>query len=175
MLECWKDLLLLTGRLHELCAVAPEIAGQLTLAQARVVKFIYMRAPEPVILKDVAEELAITPSAVSQMVDVLVRQNLVERLPSPNDRRAVILRPTEWGEHYRQEHNAKAASLMRRLCGSVAAEKISVFADVLARLRAEADALWSKRNGSGGEHTHSSVSETSSASPEPDQEAQRSK
>ena len=146
MLACWKDLMLLTGRLHELCAVAPEIAGQLTLAQARVVKIIYMRAPEPVILKDVAEELAITPSAVSQMVDVLVRQNLVERLPSPSDRRAVILRPTEWGEHYRQEHNAKAAALMRRLCGAVAPEKISVFAEVLGRLRAEADKLRRSRN-----------------------------
>lgn len=145
MLDCWKDLTLLTGRLHELCAVAPEIAGQLTLAQARVLKIIYLRAPEPVILKDVAAELDITPSAVSQVVDGLVRQDLVERLPSPTDRRAVILRPTERGERFRQEHNRKAAAMMSRLGGAVDEGETTVFVKVLARLRAEADALWADR------------------------------
>ena len=142
MLDCWKDLISLTGRLHDLCAVAPEVAGQLTLAQARAVKIIYLRAPEPVILKDVAAELGITPSAASQMVDVLVRQNLVERLPSPTDRRAVLLRPTERGERFRKEHDCKMASLMSSLGGAVDDAEAAVFAKVLARLRAEADALW---------------------------------
>ena len=158
MQKCWKNLFSLYDRLHELCAVAPELAGRLTLAQARVIKVIYTRAPEPVILKDIAEELGITPSAVSQTVDWLVRENLVDRIPSPTDRRSVMLRPSRRGEDFRQEYDRKISALMRQFFQPVPAEDASVFSRVLGRLCREADDAWHSRN---------SRAAANSVSPEP--------
>lgn len=45
-----------------------------------------------------AERLQLTPGAVTQLVDQLVRLGLVERVPDPTDGRAVIARPTPAAE-----------------------------------------------------------------------------
>jgi DNA-binding MarR family transcriptional regulator len=55
-------------------------------------------------LKDIADELKLTPGAISQTVDILVRENIVERTVSPTDRRAILLRPTAQGLILKDEH-----------------------------------------------------------------------
>ena len=47
--------------------------------------------PEGVTLKVLAESLSITPAAASEMVDALVRKDMLRRDHNPQDRRAVAI------------------------------------------------------------------------------------
>jgi DNA-binding MarR family transcriptional regulator len=47
---------------------------------------------------DLASELGVTKQAVSQLVEILVKQGYLERGPDPDDRRRVDLRLTKRGE-----------------------------------------------------------------------------
>jgi DNA-binding MarR family transcriptional regulator len=49
-------------------------------------------------LRDLAEHLRIAPRSATEVVDDLAGRGLVDRHPDPDDRRAVLVRPTERGE-----------------------------------------------------------------------------
>lgn len=66
----------------------------LTLTQFRLLK---MLEGAPKLTTELAAALEVTPATVSATVDCLVRRGLLERLASPEDRRAVPLRCTELG------------------------------------------------------------------------------
>ena len=90
----WRNLMRLADRLSSTGVTDCDLPSRLPLSQLRVVGVIYDRHPAGVMLKDIADELKLTPGAISQTVDVLVRENLVERTTSPTDRRAILLRPS---------------------------------------------------------------------------------
>lgn len=48
-------------------------------------------------VKELAEVLVLVPSAVVQLVDRMVKQGLVERVPSPTDGRSVLVKLTQGG------------------------------------------------------------------------------
>jgi DNA-binding MarR family transcriptional regulator len=48
-------------------------------------------------LSDLAEATGVTKSAMTQLIDVLVRLGYVERVPDPHDGRATLIRRTERG------------------------------------------------------------------------------
>ena len=73
---------------------------RLSITQARMVRTIVSMTrdnPDGVPLKDLAERLSLSSSAVSVMVDNLVHKGILERLPSPRDRRMVLIRLGESG------------------------------------------------------------------------------
>ena len=70
----------------------------LTFNQLRMIKIVYVlnrEFPEGVTLKVLAESLNITPAAASEMVDALVRKDVLCRDHNPQDRRAVAIRLAE--------------------------------------------------------------------------------
>ena len=75
----WRNLLRLADRLSSSGTTNCDLPARLPLSQLRVMGVIYDRHPEGIMLKEVADELKLTPGAISQSVDVLVRENLVER------------------------------------------------------------------------------------------------
>ena len=94
----WKLIFMASRRLRDYGLSASEIDEQdfhqVTIAQERVLEVIFA-SETGVKLKDVAEKLELTPGAVSQTTETLVRDGLVERYTSPGDRRAIVLQPTE--------------------------------------------------------------------------------
>ena len=56
--------------------------NQITVAQIKMLVCITRHEPDGVMLKDIANELELTPGAVSQMVEHLVRLELLERCTS---------------------------------------------------------------------------------------------
>jgi len=64
----------------------------LSVVQLRVILLLANRSPRSMKLKELAQELHVTPGAVSQTVDGLCRQGFVERKENPDDRRAVAIR-----------------------------------------------------------------------------------
>lgn len=67
---------------------------KITYAQEKILGIVFAH-DEGLMLKDLAKELNLTPSAVSQSIEILVRENLLERRTSSLDRRAITIHPTE--------------------------------------------------------------------------------
>ncbi len=82
-------------RIKEYCAnQVPIELFHYTLSQMRAIDTLYSLIRETgtgVQLKVLAEKLAITPAAASEMVDTLVRKGAIIRQNDPADRRAVRL------------------------------------------------------------------------------------
>ena len=53
-------------------------------------------------LSDIAEALHIAPRSATEVIDNLEGQGLVSRSPSPHDRRAVLVAPTDRGQQVRR-------------------------------------------------------------------------
>lgn len=72
-----------------------ELFIDLTVSQQRLLRRLYLMTEEQsegVSLKTLADELGLSSSAVSVMVDVLVRRGVLNRESSPADRRQILIR-----------------------------------------------------------------------------------
>ncbi|GAA3179108.1 hypothetical protein GCM10010531_36350 [Blastococcus jejuensis] len=85
--------------------------------QARALKVVGAR--DGVRLSELAETLRIAPRSATEVADGLQERGLVERTPDPDDRRAVLLRPTDEGRRIRAEvdraRSADSEELFARL------------------------------------------------------------
>ena len=111
----WRNLLRLADLLGSSGVTECDLPNRLPLSQLRVVGVIYDRHPDGVMLKNIADELKLTPGAISQTVDVLVRENIVERSTSPSDRRAILLRPTAMGLKLKEQHSRQVENVMQSI------------------------------------------------------------
>ena len=137
----WRNLIRLADRLSSTGVTDCDLPSRLPLSQLRVVGVIYDRHPAGVMLKDIADELKLTPGAISQTVDVLVRENLVERTTSPTDRRAILLRPTAAGLELKEQHARQINVVMQTISKDVKDEDFDIFVKVLAHLLEQINTL----------------------------------
>ena len=113
----------LMGRFHSLKRLmAPEAhqtASGDCLAHSQWLALHLISENEGIGLKDLAGLLGISSSAATQLVDNLVGKGLLERRPSPDDRRALILSLPEDSrrqvEQVRQERLERLAGLFSAL------------------------------------------------------------
>ena len=79
--------------LNLLLQECPDIApGQkITFSRIRVLTYLAQAQGEQVSIRDLAEELGVTSGGVSQMIDSLVKSDMVCRTTSKEDRRVVYL------------------------------------------------------------------------------------
>ena len=132
--KVWRNLMRLADRLSSATKTDCDLPNRLPLSQLRVVGVIYDRHPDGVMLKEVADELKLTPGAISQTVDTLVKENLVERTVSPHDRRAILLRPTAAGLVLKEEHIRNIENVMQDISGGISEEDFKIFSLVLEQL-----------------------------------------
>ena len=130
----WRNLIRLADRLGNSGVKDCDLPNRLPLSQLRVVGVIYDKHPHGVMLKEIADELQLTPGAISQTVDILVRENLVERTVSPSDRRAILLRPTAAGLELKEKHSRLVDEVMHNISRDIAPEDFEIFSRVLATL-----------------------------------------
>ncbi|MEG2075864.1 MAG: MarR family transcriptional regulator [Victivallaceae bacterium] len=86
-------------------------------------------------VKDIAEELGITPGAVSQVVDKLVRDGVLDRCTDAEDRRSVVITLSEQGREVAREIDGSFGCLMTRLLQGVPPEKLLIFNEVLQMMQ----------------------------------------
>lgn len=114
----------------------PELAPgkSATVSQLKVVSCI-MNSPEGKIrIKDIAQSLGITSGGVSQIVDNLVRDNLVSRHVSEEDRRVSWVSLSAEGQKRRRAIEDILDNLTVEVLADVPQEKQDVFNEVLALL-----------------------------------------
>jgi DNA-binding MarR family transcriptional regulator len=72
----------------------PPFGRRMTRNQMETL-FVLAHRAEPVTPKQLAAELGVTPGAVTQLVDGLMREELVESVTHPHDARSRVLRLTD--------------------------------------------------------------------------------
>jgi len=82
-----------------------------------------------------AETLALSPSAASRLVDSLVQRNLIERRESDEDRRVRVLRVAGHGTELLDAFGEERTVLFERLTATLPRTLIKIFLDNLERFR----------------------------------------
>jgi DNA-binding MarR family transcriptional regulator len=127
------------GASRALVAVAArslvKVAGDVTLAQYRVLVELAARGPQRV--ADLAAVLGVDPSTVTRMCDRLVRKGLAYRRRATTDRRSVKISLAPAGRELVQDVTRQRRAELQKILGRLPDEDRS---PVLAALRAFADA-----------------------------------
>ena len=117
-------------RLHqELCRQAPP---EMTPAQFHICRRLLRRGPTTV--TEFAEEMGVSPSAVTSMADRLAEAGLVLRGRDPDDRRVVRLHLTPEGERLVRRCQETRNALLRRYFGRLPLEDVTAMLRICERL-----------------------------------------
>jgi DNA-binding MarR family transcriptional regulator len=84
--------------------------------------------------RDLAEVLGLDPSQVVALVDELAAAGLVERRPSPTDRRAKLVAATARGVRLRRRADERAAAGVRQQLGGLTPEEREALREMLQRV-----------------------------------------
>lgn len=132
-----KNMRLAEIRIKEFCArQVPTELFHYTLSQMRAIDTLYTLTRDSgsgIQLKVLAENLAITPAAASEMVDTLVRKGAIIRKNDPNDRRAVRLYVGESLQERFENCEAQLDELMERFLNTLPAEEVASFMAVAGK------------------------------------------
>lgn len=95
--KVWREFFEISERMKHIYSDRRRVSllYQITLSQLKMVRTVYELTRESgqgVPLKNLSRELGTTAAAASEMVDVLVRKNILERNQDPADRRQVQIR-----------------------------------------------------------------------------------
>lgn len=108
-------------------------SDKITIAQEKVLMVVFSNS-DGVMLKDIARELQLTPGAVSQTIDTLVRDGVLQRAASMRDRRAVIIRPTERTLRVQKANEGILREIMTQALGKVSESDRKAFTRVLGNI-----------------------------------------
>ncbi|MEW5705750.1 MAG: MarR family transcriptional regulator [Actinomycetota bacterium] len=92
-------------------------------------------------MSDLAAELALTPAAITQIVDPLVDQGYLERTRDKNDRRVVLVTLTEKAHEVLRLIKGRRTILMRELFSSLTQDEASTLVSLIQRLKNSLESL----------------------------------
>ena len=129
----WKKLLETTEKIrnYQCRAISKGKSPDITMTQMQIMGCVLFSPEKSVRVRDISEELGITPGGISQQVDTLVKMGLLERKTDEKDRRAVCITLSEKGKEINQWLDQFLSNLFQKLLADVPEEKRWVFAEVL--------------------------------------------
>ena len=128
----WTMLFRVVDRLRAKSARNVSIPNmKITLGKIRIINYLFVREGEPPMLKEIAETFGLTSGAVSQTVDALAADGVVERIPSAVDRRSVHITLTPFGLSIRKQLESYLTDVMSGILGDVPEDKQEAFMEVL--------------------------------------------
>lgn len=108
-------------------------SGKVTPAQGRIFSTLAERHPEGLMLKELAEELHLTPGAVSQSVTRLVADGTVTREVSATDRRAISVHITPKGLQLKKDNDRRLGGLLAYLMKDIPESEKLIFQRVVTQ------------------------------------------
>lgn len=112
-----------------------ERLKDLGVTQARWTTMFYLqRGGEGLTQRELATLMAIENPTLVRLLDSLEQQNLIERRPCPNDRRARRLHLTPDGASFMKVLNERAAELREEMLAGISDEAISDTVEVFHRI-----------------------------------------
>ena len=128
----WTMLFRVVDRLRAKSARNVSIPNmKITLGKIRIINYLFVREGEPPMLKEIAETFGLTSGAVSQTVDALAADGVVERIPSAVDRRSVHITLTPFGLSIRKQLESYLTDVMSGILDDVPEDKQEAFMEVL--------------------------------------------
>ena len=106
----------------------------LSISQQRMIRKVWRMTrsrSEGIMLKELAENLSLSSSAVSVMVDAMVRRSILERQVSPDDRRRVMIRISRNGEEIDEKYDRFFDDISARFAETQSPENLQIFLNVL--------------------------------------------
>ena len=101
----------------------------ISMQQAYVLTYIYYNGPSKI--SELCEHMMVSAPATSQMVDRLEKQNLVERIAQPGDRRVRNVMLSEEGENIVKESIEARQSWIKEIPPSLTDAQINQISDAL--------------------------------------------
>ena len=117
-----------------LSALFERLAVKLSPAQMTVLYVLYEASHDRVSIGRVAEELGVSPAAVTGLADRLQRDEFVTRRPDDADRRIVLVSLTDAGRQAVEELIAAFKDLFRPLVVEMSPESRESVAQVLEQI-----------------------------------------
>ena len=129
----WKKLFQTTEmiRNYQTRAIRKGRYPDVTMTQVQIIGCVLFSPEQSVRIRDISEELGITPGGISQQVETLVQMGLLERKPDEKDRRAVCITLSEKGREINRGMDSFLSNLFQRLLSGVPDEKCRIFSEVL--------------------------------------------
>ena len=109
----------------------------LSLSQQRMMRKVWrmnMEHPGGVMLKELAENLSLSCSAVSVMVDAMVKRGIFIREAAQDDRRKVMIRISENGRKLAEEYELFFEGICQEFAAGQSREEMKNFIEILNRL-----------------------------------------
>jgi len=88
-------------------------------------------------MKELAQKLSITTGTLTVQIEKLVKAELIERCPHPDDRRAIVVKLTDEGQEIHHQHNQLHLDLVEDLTRNISTEHSQVLLDCLAKMNQE--------------------------------------
>lgn len=106
-----------------------------SLAQVHTIEVLGSHGPMR--MKELADKLGITTGTLTVQVDKLVSAQLIERLPHPDDRRAIVVALTNAGKQIHLYHNQLHLNLVKDLTSGITTEDSDRLVKILAQMNRE--------------------------------------
>ena len=120
----WTMLFRVVDRLRAKSARNVAIPNmKITLGKMRIINYLFVREGEPPMVKEIAEMFGLTSGAVSQTVDALAADGVVERIPSSVDRRSVHVSLTPFGKSIRKQLEVYLNDVMTGILDEIPEDK----------------------------------------------------
>lgn len=104
--------------------------GRMTLGKIRLMNYLFYLSDQkngiPAV-KELAERFRVSSGVVSQTLNAMIQDGMVERVPSPLDRRLTGIRLTQQGLRMRRQCAASYTGFMQNFLSRIEPEMIAVF------------------------------------------------
>ena len=110
----------------------------LTISQQRMLRTVWrmtIAAPQGIMLKELASQLSLSNSAVSVMVDAMVKRGFLERVQDENDRRKVFIRISDAGMARSRHNESVYGELSKDFFAALPQEQLTAFCDTLDKFQ----------------------------------------
>lgn len=129
----WRDLLRLHACVVEELTAALDITHGLSVSEFDVL--INLDPAQPIRHGDLAERVILSRTALTRLVDRLVKRGWVERQPDPADQRAIRIGLTPAGRELRRNAARTNAHIVRRHFAPLDTAQLSELDGLLRQLR----------------------------------------
>jgi DNA-binding MarR family transcriptional regulator len=126
--------------LHDVCFGMIKVAERafaeagLTYPQVEVLAILSSREGG-VRPSDLADGLVVETQSITGLLDRMERSGLIRRVPNPEDRRSVFIKPTDKARAAFERTKATRARLGQELWGSLSATNLEAYRRALGKLR----------------------------------------
>jgi DNA-binding MarR family transcriptional regulator len=129
--EIFEDMLVMRRKMIERHQAGPGDPG-IPPAQGRLLHIVYWRGS--LSIKEIAETLRVSGSAVTQLVDPLVKAELLNRQPDANDRRTVRISLTDQGQARLKELKRYQLENWERILRPLSEPELATYRDLQRKI-----------------------------------------